>query len=207
MHWHLPFFSFIRQENWSAGFHKQAQIPFPSNIYEEYASRPQATGPFPTAWPFLVSFPSCIKPIHCGCKTVMHFSVAENKRTSMSAHLTWKPLMILSLGRVAVAKWLFCVRLSHLPILINPQDCLFAVTVTCWYRERTANWWWIQKKISFPSIPMRFFFKIPACSAKMPFLSNSVQCWVLKMLLSLKQDKNIHRGRFTGAPVHTVGLQ
>lgn len=56
--YYLAFFLFIKQENWSAVIHSQAQIPLPSNIYEENASRPQETGSFD--WlPFQPHGPSC----------------------------------------------------------------------------------------------------------------------------------------------------
>ena len=188
-------------------FTSRLKFPFPQTFMRNMPAGHRQWDLFPTTWPFLVSFPSCLKPsIHCGCKTVMHFSVAENKRTSMSAHLTWKPLMILSLGRVAVAKWLFCVRLSHLPILINPQDCLFAVSVTCWYREN-SQLMVDPKKISSPIHSHEILFQDTSMLCKNAIPKQFSPVLSLKNVLSLKQDKNIHRGRFTGGPVDTVGLQ
>lgn len=118
--------SFIKQENWSAGFHTQAQIPFPQTYMKNMPAGHKRRD-LSTRWPFLPSFPPCIKvgPRYCGCKTVTHFYAVENKMTFMRTHLTWKALMISSLGMVAVAKWLFYVWLSHLSLLTDPKDCVF----------------------------------------------------------------------------------
>ena len=124
-HWHLPFFSFIRQENWSAGFSQPGSNSL-SLKHLWVCQQATSNETFSIPCPFLSSLKTYSRAGLLWMQSWTHFlSSVENRMSFMSAHLTWKALMILFPRRVAVAKWLLCVWLSHLSILINPQDCVF----------------------------------------------------------------------------------
>lgn len=71
---------FIKAETLSAGVHNQAQIPSPSNIYEEYVRGPQAARPFPPLANLLPSFPLYITPMCCGCENIIHYFAPKNEQ-------------------------------------------------------------------------------------------------------------------------------
>lgn len=100
MHGSLPVFPFhsARKVICCCGFlhfsfYRQLKFPFPSNIYEEYTSRPLTTGPFFLLTLFsIVSYgwASALRLLICHA---FLFSSAARGLSRESTHQSWKALM------------------------------------------------------------------------------------------------------------------